>query len=156
MHQGLSPGQSKQRQVYDIPAISRTQQQSLPCQPTITDKGLDLSSLLSSCFRTEIYSSLPPMSPLLISGIPPSIAMKPVQPGAQQLLPQTADAKESSLGIGGSSVRSCLEEPHYHINPAIAPVPWEQPTTCTLWKEQDSAVTDLCHFHTQIILDSMT
>lgn len=73
----------------------------------ITDKGLDLSSLLFSCFRTEIYSSLPPMSPLSISGIPPSIATKPLQPGAQQLLPQTVDAKESSLGTGGSTIRSC-------------------------------------------------
>lgn len=39
-----------------------------------------------------------------------------------------------------------LEKPHYHINPANAPLSCEQPTICTLWKEQDSTVTDLLSF----------
>lgn len=102
------------------PAISRTQQHPLSCHPTITDKDLDLSSLLRSCFRTEIYSSPPPMSPLRISGIPSSIAMKSLQPGAQHsscCLRQ--HAKETSLEIGGSTIRRCFTKatsPHKPSN----------------------------------------
>lgn len=36
-----------------------------------------------------------------------SIAMEPLQLGTLQLLPQMVKAKESSLGTGGSTIRSC-------------------------------------------------
>lgn len=109
----------------------------------ITDKGPDLSSLLPSCFRTEIYSSWPPISPLPISGIPPSIAMKPLQPGTLQLLPRLVDAKESSPGTGGSTIRSCSGKATPPHKPSNCSTVLAAATSLMLCEEHDSAALTL-------------
>lgn len=58
----------------DTPAISSTQQHALLTVILgMTDKGPDLSSLLPSYFRTEIYSLQAPVSLLPILEIPPAL-----------------------------------------------------------------------------------
>jgi len=90
----------------------------------ITDKGPDLSSLLPSCFRAQSHSSRAPISPLPVSGPPPSTATKAWKPGTLQLPPRPVDAKESSPGTGGSTVRSRSGKaapPHKPSNCCTAP-----------------------------------
>lgn len=111
----------------DIPAMSRTRQHPLPSLSAIlgiTDKGPDLSSLLPSCFRTEIYSSQPSISPTTDFRDSSQACHKTIAAGALQLLPWPVGATESSPGTGGSTIRSRSGKaapPHKPRNCSAAP-----------------------------------
>lgn len=130
--------------------MSRTRQHPLPSLSAIlgiTDKGPDLSSLLPSCFRTEIYSSQPPISRTTGSGDSSQPCHRALAAGALQLLPWPVPQRAAQEQEAPQS-EAVLEKLPHHINPATAPPPRQQPSLTSHQEHDSAAITpQLTGFH---------